>query len=415
MAKDKEGYGRQDNSTLNCSRAQGAGVLRPLATRGGERLQTVIFPRLTRLMLNLLKQLISFKTTQDNPLEIKKGFDFISSLFDPGVFNASIFEKNEKYSLLVSFKGKDAFRPKILLNGHFDVVSAEDEGQYQLRIKGNRAYGRGTVDMKGMVAVLIEVMQELSKKGNTSDVALLLNGDEEVGGENGAGYCAKELGMKPQFLLCADGPDEHEMKITTREKGVVWLELVAKGKTAHGAYPWLGENALDKLISAVQKIKEFVGVIKPEAWKSTLNVGVMETDNKTPNKVPSSARAVVDIRFTEEFAKTPEELVEKIRVLVPEVTLCALEKGSLLSVEENNPFLQQFKKAAESVIGKEVPLAFEHGATDARYFAEVGVPCAVFGAVGGNMHASGEWVDMKSLEQNREILLRFLQALDRNS
>lgn len=361
-------------------------------------------------MINLLQKLISFRTTADNPEEIKKGFQYISSLFDPAFFTIQSLEKNGKYSLLVSFKGKDPLKPKILLNGHLDVVPAEDESQHRLRVEGNRAYGRGTVDMKGMATVLIEVMQELGRKENASDVALLLNGDEEVGGENGAGYCARELGIKPQFLLCADGPDEHEMKITTREKGVVWLELVAKGKTAHGAYPWLGENALDKLIAAIQKIKSFVGVVQPGAWKSTLNIGVIETDNKTPNKVPARARAVVDIRFTEELAKTPEELVEKIQALVPEIKLHALEKGSLLFVEENNPFLRQFKKAAESVAGKEVSFAFEHGATDARYFAEIGVPCAVFGAVGGNMHAVGEWVDTKSLEQNREILLRFLQA-----
>lgn len=278
------------------------------------------------MIAELLEKLISFKTTADRPEEIKKGFEYIASLFDPQKFNIKPLEKNGKHSLLVSFKGKDAMRPKILLNGHFDVVPAEDESQYKLRLEGSSAYGRGTVDMKGMATVLIEVMQEIGEKENTPDVALLLNGDEEVGGENGAGYCARELGMNPQFFLCADGPDEHSIKITTREKGVLWLELVAK-----------------------------------------------------------------------------------IQKLVPEVTLRALEKGSLLFVEENNSFLQQFKKAAESVVGREVPLAFEHGATDARYFAEVGVPCAVFGAIGGNMHAAREWVDIKSLEQNREILSRFLQ------
>lgn len=369
-----------------------------------------IFLRLANLMIKLLEQLIAFKTTQDNPLEIKRGFEFISSLFNPGIFNTQIFEKNGKYSLLISFKSRDGMKPKVLLNGHFDVVSAEDESQCKLRIEGNKAFGRGTVDMKGMVTVLIMVMQELGKQKNSSDVALLLNGDEEIGGEDGAGYCVRELSMKPQFLLCADGPDERELKITTREKGVLWLELVAKGKTAHGAYPWLGENAVDKLIGVIQKIKNFIGVTQPEAWKSTLNVGVIETDNKTANKVPSSARAVIDIRFTEELARIPEELIEKIQALVPEITLRALEKGSLLFVEENNPFLQQFKEAMENMTGKKVPFSFEHGATDARYFVEIGVSCVVFGAVGGNMHAEGEWVDIKSLEQNKEILLKFLQA-----
>lgn len=361
-------------------------------------------------MIELLKKLVSFRSTADNPEEIQKGFQYIASLFDEQRFGSKLLEKNGKYSLLVSFKGKDPLKPKILLNGHFDVVPAEDDSQYQLRIEGNKGFGRGTVDMKGMVTVLIVVMLELGKKGNHPDVALLLNGDEEVGGENGAGYCAKELGMKPQFLLCADGPDEQRFKITTKEKGVLWLELIAKGKTAHGAYPWLGENAVDKLIDAIQKVTGFVGAMKPEAWKSTLNVGVIETDNKTPNKVPSGARAVVDIRFTEELAKIPEELAAKIQNLVPKVQVRILEKGSLLRIEETNPFLQQFKEVAERVMGKEVPFAFEHGATDARYFVEIGVPCAVFGAVGGNMHAAGEWVDLESLEISKQILNEFLRG-----
>jgi len=361
-------------------------------------------------MINLLEQLIAFKTTKDNPQEIRRGFEFISSLFNPGVFNTQILEKNGKYSLFISFDGRDAFKPKILLNGHFDVVPAEDESQYKLRVEGSRAYGRGTVDMKGMVAVLVEVMRELGKRENPPDIALLLNGDEEVGGENGAGYCVRELGVNPKFVVCADGGGDTPFRIVNREKGTLWLNLVAKGRVAHGAYSWLGDNAIDKLITAIQKIKEFVGATVPNAWKSTCNLGVIETDNKTPNKVPGLARAVLDIRFTEELAKTPEELAQRIIELAPELEISALEKGSALFVPADNPVLQEFKKSAEGVLGKEVEIAFEHGATDARYFAEIGVSCAVFGAVGGNMHAEGEWVNLESLELNRQILLKFLLA-----
>lgn len=113
----------------------------------------------------------------------------------------------------------------------------------------------------------------------------------------------------------------------------------------------------------------------------------------------------------EELAKTPDELVEKIQALVPEIQIRALEKGSLLFVEESNPFLQKFKQALEEMVDKGVSFAFEHGATNARYFTEIGVPCAVFGAVGGNMHAAGEWVDLESLEVAKKTLLKFLQNI----
>lgn len=361
-------------------------------------------------IITILRNLVAFKTTAENPQEIKKGFEYIASLFDSQKFETKLLEKNGKYSLLVSFKGRDCLRPNILLNGHFDVVPAEDESQYKLHVEGNRAYGRGTVDMKGMVAVLLEVMQELGKEESPPNVALLLNGDEEVGGENGAGFCVRELKLQPRFVLCADGAKERQLEITIKEKGVLWLELFAQGKTAHGAYPWLGENAIEKLVAAIEKIKKFIGPLEPNAWKSTMNVGTIEASNKTPNRVPADARAVVDIRFTEELAKTPQDLLGKIQRIVPEIEVRSLEEGSLFFVEEKNPFLWNFKRIAEKIAGREVPAVFAHGATDARYFAEAGVPCAVFGAVGDNMHSNGEWVDLKSLEVGKKILLEFLGA-----
>jgi len=360
-------------------------------------------------MIQLLEKLIAFQTTSDNQTEVKRGFEFIASVFDEKKFDVRYFEKNGVYSLLVSFKGADYLKPNILLNGHFDVVPAEDEKQFEMRIEDGRAYGRGTIDMKGMVAVLVEVMRELGKKTNPPNVALLLNGDEEMGGANGAGFIAGEIGLKPEYVLCADGPSEEKLRLTIKEKGGVWVELKARGKTAHGAYPWKGENAIEKLWDAIGKIKAFVGAMEADAWKGTVNVSIVETSNKTANKVPADARAVLDIRFTEALARTPEELVEKLRGIAPEIEMNALAMVALMFSEENHPFLQQFKKTAQDVARYEVELVYEHGATDARYFAAQGSTCIVFGAIGGNYHAEGEWVDLKSLEQNKEILLKFLR------
>lgn len=362
-------------------------------------------------MQAILQKLILYRTTVDNPEEIKKSFEYIASLFDPAVFDVKGFEHNGTYSQLISFKGKDALHPRILLNGHVDVVPADNEEQYEMRREGGKAFGRGTSDMKGMCAVLIEAMRELGKKANPSDVALLLTGDEEVGGEDGVGYVIRETRMRPQFVVCADISDENGHVMVTKEKGAAWVELKAEGRTAHGAYPWKGENALEKLVAAIEKIKQWVGPMEPDAWKTTVNFSVIETSNKTPNKIPADARAILDIRFTEATAKTPQELIEKIRALVPEVVVQGETNGSLLVVDERNPFLQELKRVAEATLGKEILMKIEHGATDARYFAEIGVPTVIFGAIGGGWHAPEEWIDLESLEQSKDILTRFLASV----
>jgi len=365
-------------------------------------------------MQELLAKLISFKTTADRPEEIKKGFEYIASLFDSPSsagfkkFDVQMLEKNDKYSLLVSFKGKDALRSKILLNGHFDVVPEENEDQFKMKVEGTKAFGRGTKDMKGMVVAMIEVMQELGNQSNPPDVTLLLNGDEEVGGMDGAGYMAREVGLRPEFVVCPDGRCVESLELITKGKGVLWIELTAKGVEAHGAYTWKGENAIDKLTEAVQKVKQLMGPVEPDAWKTTVNLGVIETSNKTPNKVPGDAKAILDIRFTEAMAKTPEELRQKIQNVIPEISLRVLEACPLFSVDESSPLLMKFKKVAEEILGVPVPFTYAHGATDIRYFAELGIPGALYGAVGENAHAAGEWVDLESLEKNKEILFKFL-------
>lgn len=360
-------------------------------------------------ILEILKTLVPFRTTEDNPEEIRKGFKYIASLFDSEKFEIQNFEKNGKYSQLISFKGNDAMEPEILLSGHLDVVPAEGDGDYQMRVEGSKAFGRGTLDMKGMVAVYIDVMRELAKGDAPPDVAMLLNGDEEISGKDGAGYMVREIGLKPQFVLCGDGASEGELEIITKGKGILWLELTAQGKSAHGAYLWEGENAIEKVIQAVQKIKDFIGKVEPEAWKTTVNFGVIETPNKIPNKVPAEARAVLDIRFTDEIARTPDDLIEKIQSLVPEVQIKVLEKFPLFLVPEDNTLLLKFQKVSEEVLGKKVSFNFSHGAADIRYFAEVGIPGVLFGSIGGGMHAAGEWVDLQSLKSNKEILLKFLK------
>ncbi len=81
-----------------------------------------------------------------------------------------------------------------------------------------------------------------------------------------------------------------------------------------------------------------------------------------------------------------------------------------MTTEDNNSFVRTFQEVAQGVLGVPVSFGFSHGATDARYFAEAGVPSLVFGAKGGNFHGQGEWVDLESLENVRQILSEFLKT-----
>lgn len=368
-----------------------------------------VFFSMQEKIMSVMRELIAFRSTYNQPEEIQKCIEYIKSFFNDDLFKVLVWENNGNHSLIVSLGNHDPLHPRILLNGHIDVVEAEDH-QFTVQEKDGIAYGRGTADMKGMVAVMMVVMKELAQMDPVPNVGLLLTDDEEIGGENGMGYAVQEKGLRPNFVICADGTSEkHE--ITVKHKGSLWIELQARGKAGHAAHPWEGDNALDHIIHAIQKVRECIGDIEPEAWKSTLNVARIETPNTTPNKIPDQAKAIVDIRFTEALVKNSEELLARLKEVIADdaITIEVLSQSPLLFVDENNSYLQSFKKVKEGVVAETIPLTYMHGATDARFFGELGIPAVIWGPIGGGMHSKDEWVDMKSLVVMQDVLNTFIQ------
>lgn len=358
--------------------------------------------------VQILEGLMVFRTTENNPEEIRRGFGYIESLFDKNIFDVRTFEIQGTPSKLISFRGGDALHPKILLQGHLDVVPASDEKEFLLRVAGTRLFGRGVADMKGVVALMIGVMLEAATRSPLPSIALMITGDEESSGD-GAAHMVREVGIRPEFVLNGDDAAEEEIMLFYKEKGALWIELRASGRAAHGASPWEGDNAADKLLEAIARIKAWIGPVEPHAWKTTVNLASLYTSNITANIVPQDARALLDIRFTEDIAKTPRELLQKICSLVPEVEVLNRGESNPFFGDPANPWVQAFHRTAKEIIQKDVSLTYEHGATDIRYFGEIGVPGLIFSVVGGNLHGQGEWVDLESLSTLKQILVSFVE------
>lgn len=358
---------------------------------------------------NILRKLISFRTVTGNGEEVQKAYQYITSLFFGLPVETKVFQRNGIYSQITFFRGNSWMNPVVLLNAHIDVVPSQNASAFVSRREGTKLYGRGASDMKGPLTAFLLTMEELAALPKPSQAALLITADEEVGGEYGAGYMATAVGIKPKFVINGDGAQRDPSVILTKARGAAWIGLTAKGKSAHGARPWLGENAVDKVIAATEKIKRLIGDIEAGAWKSTANLSWVETPNRTPNMVPDFARAVLDIRFTEELAQNAHELVSRLQLFTPEVSISLLEASNLFVTNIQDNFVQRFQKAVEAITNKKTIFGFDEGSNDGRYFAETGIPVVVTGAGGGNRHGDNEWVDLKNIFLLKEILVRFLQ------
>jgi succinyl-diaminopimelate desuccinylase len=268
--------------------------------------------------------------------------------------------------------------------------------------KDGKLLGRGSFDDKYAVALSMilfrEHLHKARKEGRGQGdlpLGILITGDEEAGGHKGAKEALKRI--RTDFCIALDGGNVR--KIVTKEKGVLRLKLVCRGKTAHGSRPWLGENAIEKLFEDYQSIKTFFQEEAPEHWHKTINFSIINA-GKSANQVPDLAEAVFDIRYTEN--DDVDALVKKMRERIRGELSIEMKEPLFLGGE--SPYLNLLLD-----VSKGTTLGFEHGASDARFLREHGTPGIVWGADGDlSAHAYDEHLNLDSFYELYGILYTFI-------
>ena len=353
-------------------------------------------------IIELTRKLITFKTTKTRPDELQACSEFIRQYLQTAGVTAEVFESGG--TLSVFSLPQPGFAPLLLMT-HFDVVAAPVH-LFTPEIRNGRLYGRGAIDDKYAVALSMVLLKnhtdrlvQSGRKAADLPFGILITGDEETGGFNGA---KKILGMiRSDFCIAIDGGNPG--KIVTREKGLMELKLTVEGKTAHGARPWLGENAIEKLIADYFKIQQFFkGLDTPGHWHRTINFSTFKADGPV-NQVPGRAEATFDIRYTEQ--DDMEKIIAQIRAQVSGNLDIVLHEPMFKA--RTSPHLNQLLEIAS---GTET--GFEHGASDARFLEEYNIPGIIWGADGENsQHSENEHVTIDSVINLYEILDAYLKSL----
>lgn len=363
---------------------------------------------LQQAIVDLTKALIRIPSMHSRPNDIQRCVGFIEAWLEERNIVFQRRDINGTPSLLVLPQSDHV---RVLYMAHFDVVEVEDESLFEPREEKGRLYGRGAIDDKYAVALALILFNEhlkalraVGKDQIDMDFGLLLTGDEEKGGVNGAGAAVDDLNV--DFFLALDGGGPE--RIVTKEKGFLHLELTAEGRAAHGARPWLGENAFDHLVADYQAIKR---LFEDDAdkdsrghWHKTLVLSNCRVGDGSINKVPHKATASLDIRYTE--ADDPDDLISAIRSVLKHANLKVLAKEPLFFSTES-VYFDLLLEAADGAV-----TVNEHGASDARYLSSRGIPGVVWGAEGEmSQHSAQEHLVMDSLGPLYDCLTRFQAAV----
>jgi len=357
-------------------------------------------------ILKLTKNLIKFPSTREN-LEIQEEImDFAIDYFKKENVFIKRFSRNDVYSLVINLKREK--NPLLFLNGHLDVVPA-DKKDFVPKVKGNRLYGRGSGDMKGAVAVMMEVLRYFSKKKQKPSLGLMLTCDEEIGGANGVGYLLRDKKYKAKLAFIPDG-GENLKTVVVEEKGVLHLKIKTFGKSAHGSKPWEGENAIDKLIKIYFKIRKIIPELEKREWKNSLNLGKIY-GGEAKNKVPDCAEMELDIRLVGD--RDRKKIFDEIKKIVKnyEGKIEIIAKGDFFSQNKDDEFIKKYAEAVKEELGKKNFFIRKEGASDARYFSEKNIPVIITKINCKNIHSKDEWMDIEEQEKLYRILIKFVSSI----
>jgi acetylornithine deacetylase len=233
-------------------------------------------------LVRLTRKLVDIESTTGHEGEV--GAELYEELCRLGYTTHKMPVAHERFNVVATI---DERPPEIVFSTHMDTVppfipSSEDH---------DNIYGRGSCDAKGIIAAQIAACQRLRKEGAAVGMLFLVGEERDSLGAK----IANESPLGSRFLINGE-PTENRIGLAS--KGALRVEIVARGRMAHSAYPELGESAIDKLLEALARLRAMPLPSAPEVGPCTMNVGVIE-GGRAPNFIADHAKAHLLYRLVE--------------------------------------------------------------------------------------------------------------------
>lgn len=458
---------------------------KPTAARGGRtggRKVTVTNPAPPAdEVVELVSSLIRFDTSNTGDPATTKGeaecAHWVAEQLEAAGYRSTYVESGApgRGNVFVRLPGADPARGALMIHGHLDVVPAEAADwsvhPFSGAVEDGYVWGRGAIDMKNMVGMMIAVARYFKRTGIVPprDLVFAFVADEEAGGSYGCKWLVEnrpelfdgvteavgEVGGFSLTVPRADGGERRLYLIETAEKGMQWMRLTARRHAGHGSFVH-EDNAVTALAEAVARlgrhrfpivltdaVREFlVGVgeetghgFDPDApdldgtvaklgsigriigatLRDTANPTMLQAGYKA-NVIPATAEAVVDCRILPGRKAAFERELDEI--LGPDIEREWITELPSYETTFDGELVDAMNSAllATDPEARTVPYMLS-GGTDAKHFARLGIRCFGFTPLrlppeldfAALFHGVDERVPVDALKFGTEVLTRFLQ------
>ena len=365
----------------------------------------------------LTRDLLHFNTINPPGME-KDCARYLGKLLEAAGFEVKYHEFAEARTSVVATIGGRHEKPPICFTGHIDIVplgmATWSKGPFAGETDGDRLYGRGSTDMKsGIAAFVVAAIKLAPFLKNSPGITLVLTASEEVGCE-GAKYLVEEKLLDRAGAIVVAEPTANYPYIG--HKGLMWVEIETKGKTAHGSMPEQGENAILKMNKVIDKLEHFdwkhqCGIDCHHVMgRPTMNIATIHGGLNT-NSVPDSATLTVDVRTVPGIDHV--HLCHSIQTLIGDV-------GKVRKIVDTPPLYSEPNEWIESVYdvatpfieGKPTPktIMFSTDGADLKRGYGGAVPTVIIGPGQPEMaHQTDEWCSMNRIDQSVEIFEKIMR------
>jgi succinyl-diaminopimelate desuccinylase len=323
-----------------------------------------------------------------------------------------IAQKLERFAMrpkIIRVKGRVASHPRYCLlssygtgnralyfHGHYDVVPASSERQYDPKVHRGRLYGRGASDMKAGLSAMIYAIRAMQLSGIKMGgrVCLVIVPDEETGGNLGTRYLFQRGYIRKKNSIGMLMPEPTSGAIWNACRGALSLMITVKGKPVHVVLQQKGINAFEhmhslvnallKLKHAVEKRKTDYAVARGESRHSVLMLGGICKCGTNFNVVPGHCSFSIDRRINPEENLTQEKrrllsLIDEFRKKGMNITTSLLQEGEAMGCSAETLLANYLARSIAVVKGRRPQFLMCPGLLEIRYYLMAGIPAYAYG------------------------------------
>jgi acetylornithine deacetylase len=321
--------------------------------------------------------------------------------------------------------------PSLLVNGHIDVVPAEEPDlwttpPFEPRVLEGRLYGRGAGDMKGglaMATLAIEALLSVDPDAIRGSLGVVSVVEEECTG-NGT-LAAARAGVLADAVLI---PEPTDLRMLVAGVGILWLEIEVDGEAAHAQTADAAVNAIDSAFSIVGALRDLEREMNARvedpamdgvAHPYNVNVGTFRAGDWA-SSVP--ARSHLRVRVGHPTSWSTDEAERRVRAAIdatcadhpwlrehpPSIRPCGF-RATGYALDPGHPLARRVAAAHAGAHGAAAEVVAMPSTTDARlYLNDFGTPALCYGPRAHRIHGIDECVELDSIVQGARTLARFV-------